>query len=58
MVKCPKCNNEIFNYTIKIEGRLCLVERCLECDFYHKKYDGYESDSGVKTKDTIKSGGV
>ena len=42
----------------KIEGRLCLIERCSECDFYHKKYDGYESDGGGKIKDTIKSDGV
>ena len=36
--------NELFSYANKIEGRLCLIERCPECDVYHKKWDadGYE----------------
>jgi hypothetical protein len=57
-VICPKCNNEMFNYTIKIEGRLCLIERCSECDFYQKNNNGNESDNSVEIKYRIKSDGV
>ena len=58
MKKCPRCKNKLFSYTNKIEGKLCLIEKCPDCDFYRKKYNGYESDGGGKIKDTIQSGGV
>jgi len=45
MKKCPRCKNELFNYTNKIKGKLCLIERCPECDFHHKNWDadGYKN---------------
>ena len=39
MKRCPKCKNELFSYNNKIEGRLCLIERCPECEFHHKNWD-------------------
>jgi len=37
MKRCPRCKNELFYYENKIDGELCLVERCPKCDFYHKQ---------------------
>jgi hypothetical protein len=48
----------MFYYSSKIDGILCLIERCSECDFYHKKYEGYELDSDEKIKDIIKLDGI
>ena len=37
MKKCPKCKNELFYYENKIDDIQYLVERCPECEFYHKQ---------------------
>ncbi len=53
MKKCPRCKNELFNYTNKIKGKLCLIERCPECDFHHKNWDldGHEDrEREIKTE--------